>query len=54
MPWYAWAIIAYTALQALLHVAMVGKSTKITAGGAVLAVVTAALLIWAVVVLGQA
>lgn len=49
MPWYAWALIAWTAFERLTTVAMIGETVKVGRGAAVLRLVTGGLVVWAVV-----
>lgn len=50
MPWYAWLLVGWLVFGGLASVAFVGRPVKpLTGEGALLRLVIAALMIWAVV-----
>jgi hypothetical protein len=51
MPWYAIVLIVWYSIAALIHVAGIGKNIELTAGGAVITLITSALTIWAIAAL---
>jgi hypothetical protein len=49
MSTVAWLLVGYVALDRILTVAWIGRTWKITHGGAVLALITGALIVWGIV-----
>jgi hypothetical protein len=54
MPWYAWVLVIYLALDRLMTVASIGRTIDITPAFAVVSLITGGLFIWALVTLGGA